>query len=281
MTEQGEHPAQKIKEALAAGRARHEIASLPEEKLLDAILEAPDPRALVRAFPLEDFYFLIHKIGPDDSLPVLAAASEAQWEYLLDLEAWRRDRFDPDSVERWLKRLHEADSPRLVRWLLEEKKDLLDLFLFRTVELRIREHDQDPSDFGEGFFSLDDVYYFRPRTPPGTPESRGRGGGLVSGPPPSSCRSVSKPVGPSVPGSRRQAHLPSLPCCTGPWDGGCAPARKSPHGTYRDAWHTFSSRLPGKPEIFQVFILTAERYFQWHPTIIAHVKRLRMRFKIR
>jgi len=171
MTEQGEHPAQKIKEALAAGRARHEIASLPEEKLLDAILEAPDPRALVRAFAQEDFYFLVHKIGPDDSLPVLAAASEAQWEYLLDLEAWRRDRFDPDSVERWLKRLHEADSPRLVRWLLEEKKDLLDMFLFRTIELQIREHDQDPSDFGEGFSSIDNVYYFRARLPLGTPEA--------------------------------------------------------------------------------------------------------------
>lgn len=171
MTEQSEYPAQKIKEALAAGRARHEIASLPEEKLLDAILEAPDSRALVRAFPQEDFYFLIHKIGPDDSLPVLAAASEAQWEYLLDLEAWQRDRFDLESVERWLKRLQDADSPRLVRWLLEEKTDLLDLFLFRTVELRIREHDQDPSDFGEGFSSLDNVYYFRPRPPFGRPEA--------------------------------------------------------------------------------------------------------------
>ncbi|MCF8080404.1 MAG: DUF6178 family protein [Desulfobacterales bacterium] len=170
MTEQHEHPEQKIKEALAAGRARHEIASLPAEKLLDSVLEAPDPRALVRAFHEEDFYFLIHKIGPDDSLPVLALASRAQWEYLLDMEGWHRDRLNLNSVERWLKRLQEADSPRLVRWLLEEKKDLLDLFLFWTVEVRIREHDQDPSDFGEGFSTLDNVYYFRARPPSEPPE---------------------------------------------------------------------------------------------------------------
>ncbi len=171
MTEEPGHPAQKIKEALAAGRARHEIASLPEEKLLDAILEAPDPRALVRAFAEEDFYFLVHRIGPDDSLPVLAAASRVQWEFLLDLEVWRRDRFDADSAEQWLKRLQEADSPRLVRWLLEDKNDLLDLFLFWTVEVRIREHDQDPSDFGEGFSTFDSVYYYRPRPPFGPPEA--------------------------------------------------------------------------------------------------------------
>ena len=37
---------------------------------------------------LEDFYFLIHEIGIEDSLPLLSLASNRQMEYLLDLEVW-------------------------------------------------------------------------------------------------------------------------------------------------------------------------------------------------
>ncbi len=140
---------------------RREILALPPEKTLEAILDAPDTGTLVRSFAEEDFYFLVHEIGPEDNLPLLAAASPSQWEYLLDLEIWQRDRFDPAAAEQWIRQLEKAAGPPMVRWLLAEKKDVLDLFFFHGIEVRIREHDQDPSDFGEDFFTLDDVYYIR------------------------------------------------------------------------------------------------------------------------
>ncbi|MGD8367883.1 MAG: DUF6178 family protein [Desulfobacterales bacterium] len=154
------------REMLRADAARREILALPPEKALETILDAPDTEALVRSFAEEDFYFLVHEIGPEDNLPLLAAASPSQWEYLLDLEAWQRDRFDPVAAEHWLRQLEKAAGPPMVRWLLAEKKDLLDLFLFHGIEVRVREHDQDPSEFGDDFFTLDDVYYIRVKSSP-------------------------------------------------------------------------------------------------------------------
>ena len=143
-------------------RARRlQILALPPQKAMDRILEDPQPAALVHSFPEQDFYFLIHDIGVADSLPLLALASNRQWEHIVDLEVWRKDQIDIDSVSRWLSLLLDADPKRFIRWFLEEKLELIEFYLFRSIEVRVREHDQDPSDFGEGFVTLDNVYYIR------------------------------------------------------------------------------------------------------------------------
>ena len=140
---------------------RLQILALPPKKAIDKILEDPQPVALVHSFPEQDFYFLIHDIGIGDSMPLLALASNRQWEHIVDLEVWRKDQIDIESISRWLSVLLEADPKRFIRWFLEEKLELIEFYLFKNIEVRVREHDQDASDFGEGFVTLDDVYYIR------------------------------------------------------------------------------------------------------------------------
>jgi hypothetical protein len=140
---------------------RLQILALPPKKAMETILEDPQPVALVHSFPEQDLYFLIHDIGTGDSLPLLSLASNRQWEHIIDLEVWRKDQIDVESVSRWLSLLLQADSKRFIRWFVEEKLELIEFYLFRSIEVRVKEHDQDPSDFGEGFFTLDNVYYMR------------------------------------------------------------------------------------------------------------------------
>jgi len=151
---------------LALQQAREAALALPPEKALERILEHPEPAALVHSFPAQDLHLLIHEIGPDDGLPLLALASDGQLEYILDQEAWRDDRVHPPAADRWLERLLAAAPGRTADWLARTKTEWLELYLFRNLEIRLREHDQDPSDFGEGFFSLDDTLYFRIRPDP-------------------------------------------------------------------------------------------------------------------
>ena len=73
---------------------RREIMALPSDEALARILSDPQPAALVHAFPESDFYILVHEIGPEDALPVLALASDRQWDHLVDLEGWARDRME-------------------------------------------------------------------------------------------------------------------------------------------------------------------------------------------
>ena len=140
---------------------RMQLLSLPPREAMEKILEDPQPAVLVHSFPEQDFHFLIHDIGIGDSLQLLSLASDRQWEHLLDLEVWQKDRIGVESLSNWLHLLLEADPKRFIRWFIREKLELVEFYLFENIEVRIREHDQDPSEFGEDFFTLDDLYYIR------------------------------------------------------------------------------------------------------------------------
>ena len=142
-------------------KQRKEILSQPAEKALDRILDSPQPAAIVHSFPEEDFYFLINDIGIEDSLQLLSLASDKQWEYILDIEVWEKDRISINNVTKWLDLFIKADSQRFVRWFLNKKTEFVEFYLFKNIEVKIREHDQDPSIFGDDFFTLDDVFYIR------------------------------------------------------------------------------------------------------------------------
>jgi hypothetical protein len=142
-------------------RQRRQIMELPSEKALDAILDAPQPVALVHSFPEEDFYFLINDIGLENSLELMRLASNRQWEYIFDIEAWEKDRIEIHSVTRWLDLLLKIDSQRFIKWFLDDKTEFVEFYLFKNIEVKVRESDQDPSEFDKEFFTFDDTIYFR------------------------------------------------------------------------------------------------------------------------
>jgi hypothetical protein len=150
-----------LQRVLQLQEKRRKILELPPEKALTRILNDSQPAALVHSFPEQDFYLLVNEIGPEDSLPLLSLATNKQWEHMVDLETWQKDRLDLKMVTRWLSLLLEADPRRFIEWFLKEQLEFVELYLFRNLEVRIREHDQDPSDFGDEFLTLDDTYYFR------------------------------------------------------------------------------------------------------------------------
>ncbi len=162
---------------------RRQILKLPAEQALAHILEAPDPQALVQSFPEEDFYFLIHDIGINDSSPLLALASEDQCEYILDLEIWDRDRIDMTALSQWITILMDADPNRFLAWFADQKIDCLDFYLYRNIEVVIRAPDQDPAEIGKDFFTLDDAFYIRiiedPLEPNAPPDAKKRRHGFI------------------------------------------------------------------------------------------------------
>ena len=149
---------QKLAELL---EQRRRLLAMPAEKALDAILESPDALPLVHSFSGEDFYFLIHDIGLDDALPILSMASISQWEYILDVEAWQRDRITLQPMLKWFDLLLKADADRFIQWVQKEKLELFEFCLLKTIEVRVREHDEDPDDFGDDFSTLDGMFYLR------------------------------------------------------------------------------------------------------------------------
>ncbi|MBW2681439.1 MAG: hypothetical protein JRD01_11975 [Deltaproteobacteria bacterium] len=140
---------------------RKKIVSMSPENALNTILDLPQPAALIHSFPEEDFYFLIHDIGLEDSHPLLSLASARQWEYIVDLEVWQKHRIELKSVTRWFDLLFKVDPNRFIKWFFDQKTEFMEFYLFKNIEVKIREENQDPSEFGNEFFTYDDMFYVR------------------------------------------------------------------------------------------------------------------------
>jgi len=142
-------------------RQRIKLLSLPPEEMLNSILNSTQSTALVHSFSEEDFYFLIHNIGIEDSHPLLYLASDKQWGYIIDLEAWEKDRIELASITRWFDLLFNVDPNRFIKWSLDQNAEFMEFYLAKNIEVKIREHDQDPSELGNAFVTVDDMFYIR------------------------------------------------------------------------------------------------------------------------
>ncbi len=134
--------------------------SLSGQEILDWIFELDNPEKTIQGLSSEDFFWVIKNIGDDDCLPVLEFASTDQWQYLLDLEIWEKDSLHTGHTSLWLKKLEEANSKRLAKWLFNEGQALAYNHFYKTIEVFLREDDEDSSP-PQGFFTLDGVFYIR------------------------------------------------------------------------------------------------------------------------
>jgi len=143
-----------------APEAAREILSLSGSVALNRILSLENPEAFVRNMTHVDLYWVVKKIGEEEALPILQMASSEQWEFLLDLELWKKDRLDLRQANAWIGRLLQADPDRLVRWLLGEGEYFTYLYLSRNLQVEFRSKDE-MQDVEEGFITLDGIHYMR------------------------------------------------------------------------------------------------------------------------
>jgi len=136
-----------------------DLYALSGTEVMDRILEHPDPPGLIEGLPSEDFFWLIKRVG-EDSMQLLKLASLRQWQYLLDLELWEKDRLDLTHAFQWLQRLQRSDPERLTRWLFTDGHALAYFYLFRSMHVEIRDEDE-AYDLEEGFFTLDGLFYIK------------------------------------------------------------------------------------------------------------------------
>ncbi|EFK09138.1 conserved hypothetical protein [delta proteobacterium NaphS2] len=137
------------------------LQSLSGGKILEKVLGHPDCPRLIRSMSGEDFFFLIHKIGEDSSIELLKLASLDQWQYVLDVETWEKDRLELAQTGLWLRRLLAADPQRLTKWLFSEGQWLAYYYLYRSVVVEVADEDEGGDDFGPEFFSVDGFFYVR------------------------------------------------------------------------------------------------------------------------
>jgi hypothetical protein len=137
-----------------------EIFSLAASDALKRVLSLDHPEHVIRSMSRVDFFWLLRKVGEDDSVPLLQMASAEQWQHILDMELWNKDRVDLHQVSLWFARLRQADVARLARWLCGDGESFAYLYFSKNIRVEVRRGDE-VYDLTEGFTTLDNVYFFK------------------------------------------------------------------------------------------------------------------------
>lgn len=145
---------------------RAPIMSLPSETALDVILDSPNAPALIQSFPEGDLHLLVNEIGIEDALPLLAMASDEQWSYMLDMEAWDGDQISPASSINWIDHLLKADPERFTGSFLDGHLEDIELYIFKNMKVNIAGQYVDPDRFDSRWDTFDGKLYFRFVDPP-------------------------------------------------------------------------------------------------------------------
>jgi hypothetical protein len=95
---------------LDRARLRRQLTQLEPRRRMDALIESPEARALVRSLPAEELYTTIQEVGLADATELVQLASPAQFRTFVDLGGWKRDRLEPHAVLTWL-RAARGDEP--------------------------------------------------------------------------------------------------------------------------------------------------------------------------
>jgi hypothetical protein len=137
-----------------------EIFSLAASDALKRVLSLDHPEHVIRGMSRVDFFWLLKKVGEDDSVSLLQMASDEHWQHILDMELWNKDRVDLHQASLWFARLQQADVARLARWLCGDGESFAYLYFSKNIRVEVRRSDE-VYDLTEGFMTLDNVYFFK------------------------------------------------------------------------------------------------------------------------
>lgn len=140
------------------------LLSLPEEKRLDLMLLSDRLVEVVQKFPPTDLWLTIKVSGEESSLDLIRECTGEQLQLILDLECWRRDRWQPADMAQWLKYIAACGEEKILQWFDETDTDLVLLAFKKLISIYKRVGDEDPAQVVEWPrptqpFTLDGVHY--------------------------------------------------------------------------------------------------------------------------
>lgn len=137
------------------------ILQVPWEKRSKLILLSPYPEGLVRNLPPVELFFTLKASSLEEVVELLSLAKGQQLQFLIDFDAWYKDRLKPERVMSWLILFFHAGEDTVYRFLEVVDLDLLLCIFQKFVKVYKRPDDVDLLEAYDWLpsYTLDDVYF--------------------------------------------------------------------------------------------------------------------------
>ena len=140
------------------------VLMAPWERRQEIIILSRNARALVEGMPVEELFWTIKAIGPQDAVHILSLAVAEQLQFMFDLDWWHKAELRPEKIVAWILLLFEAGEETVaswLQWLMTKDETLLPAILRPFILVYKRPDDMDIQEARDELppFTLDDVYF--------------------------------------------------------------------------------------------------------------------------
>jgi hypothetical protein len=151
--------------------AKRIFNTLPTEQQFDMILNSrgrerirtlflsEHPGELIQRLPELEVYLTVKEVGEKDCLDLISLTTPEQFQYLLDLEFWKKDALSPEKILHWMELLLESGEERVIQFIRTSDPEFIGLLLKKF--LKVITADGEPTEASDRIpaFTLDQYYF--------------------------------------------------------------------------------------------------------------------------
>src|SRR4030042_5534309 len=150
--------------------AQRVFNSLPIKNQLDIVLQArgkervhylflaENPEQLVQQLPELEVFLTVKEVGEKDCLELISLTTSEQFQYLLDLDFWKRDQLDPEKILHWMEILLESGEKKVTQFIHFADPEFISLLMKKFLRVTILDGEHVEKMERMHLFTLDQFY---------------------------------------------------------------------------------------------------------------------------
>jgi Family of unknown function (DUF6178) len=145
--------------------------SLPIKNQLKIVLQArgkerlhylflsENPEDLLQRLPELEVFLTVKEVGEKDCLDFISLTTPEQFQYLLDLDFWKRDQLDPEKVLPWIEILIEMGEKKVTQFIQSTDPEFIALLLKKFLHVTTLDGEHLEGMDRIPLFTLDQFYF--------------------------------------------------------------------------------------------------------------------------
>ncbi len=135
-----------------------ELSPAARAALLDAVKR---PQDIMRELAEEEVYFTIKHAPAEMVQGILKRTTGNQLTYLIDLEFWKKEMFNPRSAANWLENIAELGEEKILHFVQVTDPELIILALGKLIKVHAYDPEIDMVEQGDSLppYTLDNVFF--------------------------------------------------------------------------------------------------------------------------
>jgi hypothetical protein len=151
--------AQRIFNALPAEQQLEIVLKTRGKERIHTLFLSEHAQELVHRLPELEVFLTVKEVGEKDAMDLISLTTPEQYQYLLDLDFWKKDQLDPEKALHWMEILIESGEEKVAQFIRSTDPEFIALLLKKFLHVTTLEEESLEGRERVPFFTLDQHYY--------------------------------------------------------------------------------------------------------------------------